>query len=144
MPEAARRPKRRPYTPRAHRRERRTDAGIPLPRIDGRTIGAMRYRALLNDYSHELGGVLSPAEKALVAQIASMQLRIEQLQGGIIEGRDVDADMIIRLSSEHRRLLTALRGKAGQRAEAQGTELDQYLAQHYSEPEAATEPEPTP
>jgi hypothetical protein len=32
------------------RRPRFTTAGIPLPRIDQRTIGAMRYRALLDSY----------------------------------------------------------------------------------------------
>jgi len=33
------------------RRQRLTQAGIPLPRIDQRTIPAMRYRALLDSYT---------------------------------------------------------------------------------------------
>lgn len=42
-----------------------------------------------------------------------LQVRIEQLQAEAVEGRDVDADdRLIRLSSEHRRLLAALRTKA--------------------------------
>jgi hypothetical protein len=95
----------------AKRRLRLTQAGIPLPRIDQRTVGAMRYRSLLDSYGAELGGNLTEGDKALIQQIAAMQLRIEQLQAAIVEGRDVSADEIIRLSSEHRRLLTSLRGK---------------------------------
>jgi hypothetical protein len=110
------------------RRPRFTTAGIPLPRIDQRTIGAMRYRALLDSYCGELGGVLTEPEKALVQQIASMQLRIEQLQAAIVEGRDVDADQIIRLSSEHRRLLTSLRGKAAENKPPAGPSLDDLFA----------------
>jgi hypothetical protein len=94
------------------RRPRCTKAGIPLPRIDLRMVAAMRYWSLLDSYCTELGGRLTEPEKALVQQIAAMQLRIETLQAAIVEGRDVDADQIIRLSSEHRRPLTTLRGKA--------------------------------
>jgi hypothetical protein len=110
------------------RRPRFTTAGIPLPRIDQRTIGAMRYRTLLDSYCAELGGHLNEPEKALVQQIASMQLRIEQLQAAIVEGRDVDADQIIRLSSEHRRLLTSLRGKAAENKPAAGPSVEDLFA----------------
>jgi hypothetical protein len=103
------------------RRPRHTQDGTPLPRIDQRTISAMRYRTLLDSYGAELGGRLTEPEKALVQQIAAMQLRIEQLQAAIVEGRDVDADHIIRLSSEHRRLLTSLRGKAARRPPGRST-----------------------
>jgi hypothetical protein len=65
------------------RRPRFTTAGIPLPRIDQRTIGAMRYRTLLDSYCAELGGHLSEPEKALVQQIASMQLRIADYMIGL-------------------------------------------------------------
>ena len=99
----------------------------------------MRYRALVNSYTGELGGRLTEPEKALVQQIAAMQLRIEQLQAAIVEGRDVDADQIIRLSSEHRRLLTTLRGKITKNRPASPT-LQDYLASKYGSPRAeATE-----
>jgi hypothetical protein len=117
------------------RRLRRTKAGIPLPRIDLRTVSAMRYWALLDSYCAELGGRLSEPEKALVQQIAAMQLRIEQLQAAIVEGRDVDADQIIRLSSEHRRLLTSLRAKAAKSNKPDGaTDLQSYLASRTAQP----------
>ena len=122
----------RPYK----RRPRQTKAGIALPRTDHRTVSAMRYRALLDSYTAELGGRLTEPEKALVQQIAAMQLRIEQLQAEIVEGRDVDADQIIRLSSEHRRLLTALRGKAAKNKPA-GPTLAEYVARKAAEKAAS-------
>src|SRR5260370_37979152 len=96
----------RPYK----RRPRSSGAGIALPRVDQRTVSAMRYRALLDSYGAELGGRLTEPGKALVQQIAAMQLRIEQLQSQIVAGHDVDADQIIRLSTENPRLLSSLRG----------------------------------
>ena len=117
----------RPYK----RRPRQTEAGIALPRTDHRTVAAMRYRALLNSYTAELGGRLTEPEKALVQQIAAMQLRIEQMQAQIVEGLEVDADQIIRLSSEHRRLLASLRGKAAKRTESHPVaDIQAYLAAH--------------
>jgi hypothetical protein len=71
-----------------------------------------RYRYLVAEYSNELGTELTEPEKALVRQVSSLQLRIEQLQGRIVQGEDVDADQIIRLASEHRRLLSQLSGRA--------------------------------
>jgi hypothetical protein len=113
----------------AKRRPRFSNAGIPLPRIDQRTVSAMRYRSLLDSYGAEIGEHLTEPEKALVQQIASMQIRIEQLQSAIVEGRDVDADQIIRLSSEHRRLLTSLRGKAAKNAPAAPSVEDLFAVQ---------------
>jgi hypothetical protein len=121
------------------RRPRCTQAGIPLPRIDQRTVSAMRYRTLLDSYGAELGGHLTEPEKALVQQIAAMQLRIEQLQAAIVEGREVDADQIIRLSSEHRRLLTTLRGKAAKNKPAAASSLQDYINSKYGSAPAKAE-----
>lgn len=111
------------------RRPRHTRAGIELPRADGRTLAAKRYRVLVDAYGEEFGGSLTEAEKALIQQVATLQLRIEQLQAEVVQGRDVDADdRLIRLSSEHRRLLGALRGKAESRKVAGPTALQEYLA----------------
>jgi hypothetical protein len=93
----------------------------------------MRYRTLLDSYGAELGGTLSEAD-------ASMQLRIEQMQAQIVEGRDVDADQIIRLSSEHRRLLTTLRGKAAKSKASGAAALQEYIARRAAE-KAANAPD---
>jgi hypothetical protein len=100
MPVAARRP------------TRKTASGIHLPRADTRTREWRRFRELVESYASELGQNLSEPEKALVAQISGLQLRIEDMQAAIVAGADVDADQVIRLSSEHRRLLASLRVKA--------------------------------
>jgi hypothetical protein len=55
----------------------------------------------------------------LVRQVSSLQLRIEQMQCAIVSGRnDITADEVIRLSSEHRRLLTSLKAAPGRSAGA--------------------------
>jgi hypothetical protein len=64
-----------------------------------------RFTFLVQSYSAELGGALGEPERTLVKQLAALQIKIEQMQAAIIGGTDVDADQIIRLSSEHRRLL---------------------------------------
>jgi hypothetical protein len=97
----------------ARRRPRRTrTGGVPLPRADGRTIRSRRFRDLVEAYSGELGGALTEAERSLVQQAAAVQIQCEELQRALVEGRDVDSDMLIRLSSEHRRLLAGLGAKA--------------------------------
>src|SRR5664279_2024295 len=79
---------------------------------------------------------LGEPEKALIKQICTMQLRIEQMQGLIIGGADVDADAVIRLSSEHRRLLATLNGKAAQAKPAPDDALQRYLATKYADEDA--------
>jgi hypothetical protein len=97
----------------ARRRPRRTrTGGVPLPRADGRTIRSRRFRDLVEAYSGELGGALTEAERSLVQQAAAVQIQCEELQRALVEGHDVDSDMLIRLSSEHRRLLAGLGAKA--------------------------------
>jgi hypothetical protein len=97
----------------ARRRPRRTRTGrVPLPRVDGRTVSARRFRDLVIAYSSEIGNELSEADRGLVQQAAAVQIACEQLQFDIVEGRDVDPDMLIRLSSENRRLLAGLGAKA--------------------------------
>jgi hypothetical protein len=91
-----------------YRRRPRYVAGIEMPReTDLRTVLGRRLSRLIRAYSSELSGNLSEPDKALVRQVCSLQVRIEQL-----DGREANADEVIRLSSEHRRLLTALRSRA--------------------------------
>jgi hypothetical protein len=93
--------------------------------------------------------VLGEPEKALIKQISSIQLKIEQMKGLIIGGADVNGDEIIRLSSEHRRLLTSLRSNAAKNKPNGATALHDYLARKAAEaehpgddsPDAGSEPE---
>ena len=144
---------RRPYQPRAHRRENRTESGIPLPRAcDGRTVEMRRLRQLIRGLELEFGTELAESERGSIQQLATIQMLIEQGQPDVVERRCTDADQIIRLSGERRRLLSDLRAKSAQRRDDQPSELDTYLAETYGtaeagpadEPEAIqAEPEPT-
>jgi hypothetical protein len=95
-------------------RDKVSNGRIASRDVDLRSTSGRRFTFLVQRYSAELGGVdvLGEPEKALIKQISSVQLKIEQMQGLIIEGADVNVDEIIRLSSEHRRLLATLKGKA--------------------------------
>ena len=81
-------------------RLRRTVSGIELPRTDGRTIHARRYRRLIETFEAELGSQLSAADAALVRQAAALTLRAEQVQADVVNGIAVDADALVRVSSE--------------------------------------------
>jgi hypothetical protein len=115
-------------------RRARYVAGIEMPHVDGRTLAARRYRRLVAAYFRELGGELTEAERATVRQAAGLQLRVEQLQSAIVAGHDVSTDELVRLSSEHRRLLTGLRGKAEKARPDAPMAIDQYLRDKYGAP----------
>jgi hypothetical protein len=127
-----------------------TNGSKLLVGIDGRSPGARRFRDLIQLYEAEIGGALTEVERGLIKQAAALTLRTEQLQAAIVEGRDVNSDEIIRLSSEHRRLLSSLRSNAGKR-EPQGPDLlrDYLATSKFQLPddvgdEAELEPESTP
>jgi hypothetical protein len=116
-----------------YRRPRHTRTGIQLPRTDlRRTVTARRLRSLIAAYEAELGGTLTEQDKTLIRQACTMQLAIEELERKIVEGREVDADAIIRLSSEHRRLQSALRSREVKAKAAGPTNLAELLAQEES------------
>jgi hypothetical protein len=78
--------------------------------VDGRTVGAIRFKHLLQSFSADLGGMaaLSEAERGLVRQAASLMMRAEQLQAAIARGERVDPDELIRLTNTVRRTLAGL------------------------------------
>jgi hypothetical protein len=112
---------RRPYQPRPHRRERRTNSGIPLPRAaDGRSVRARRFRDLVVAFELEVGGVLTESERAMIKQAAALTLRAEELQGDMILGKEIDNDLLIRLTGTARRILGSIGAKSDKRHAACG------------------------
>lgn len=108
-------------------RRARHVAGIELPRVaDGRRSSARRMRRLVEAYAAELGGTLSALDAGLIRQIAAIALQVEKMQTQIVEGHEVDPDLIIRLSSEHRRLLEILKAK-GTKSKPAASTLAQIL-----------------
>lgn len=119
-------------------RQRRTSGGVPLPRVDGRKPSVRRFRLLAVNYEREFGGAdLSESDKAQIAQVCSLQVRLEELQAATVAGHEVSADEIIRLSSEHRRLLSSLRRTAATRKPT-GPTLQEYLRDKYGTGAAET------
>jgi hypothetical protein len=125
-------------------RDRISNGRIASRDIDLRSRLGRRFTFLVQSYSAELGDVLTESELTLVKQIASLQLQIEQMQGLIIGGQDVDADQVIRLSSEHRRLLATLKSKADKATPAPSDVLQRYLAENYGEHSDEDIPDETP
>ena len=117
----------------ARRRPRRTRTGrVLMPRVDGRTVSARRFRDLVESYSAEIGGALTEADRSLVQQAAAVQIECEALQLAIVEGRSIDSDMLIRLSSENRRLLAGLDAQAAKAKPAAPDPLEYARAKYGS------------
>jgi hypothetical protein len=104
-----------------------TNGSKLLVGIDMRSPTARRYRDLVQAYKAEIGGDLGEPEMAMIKTAASLSLSAELMQADVVNGKAVDADNLIRLSSEVRRILDALAAKAGKRKPAKPT-LTQYLA----------------
>jgi hypothetical protein len=92
---------------------------------DGRTSGARRYAAIAAAFEAEIGGELTPSERADVEMAATLTLRGEQLRADIVAGKQIDDDLLIRLASTSRRALSKIAPKA---KPAGGMTLQQYLA----------------
>jgi hypothetical protein len=104
--------------------------------IDGRSPTARRFRDLVQAFKAEIGGDLSQTEMAMIKTAASLTLTAELMQADIVNGKMVDSGDLIRLSSEARRILAEIAGKASKRKPTVPA-LQAYLASKA----AAEEPE---
>jgi hypothetical protein len=85
-------------------RRARYISGVEMPRIDGRTLGARRFRALVRHYAEILGDPKpSEADASLIRRCASQAIELEQMDLDRLRGRQVDMDVYVRLSGELRR-----------------------------------------
>jgi hypothetical protein len=99
---------------RTNGRDRVSNGRLSAGDVDLRSAPARRFRYLINAYSAELGDELTELDRATVRQAATVQLAIENLQAEMLRGGPVDPDAIIRLSSEHRRLMSQIQWVADQ------------------------------
>lgn len=99
-----------------------------LPRFDGRTVAARRFRDLVDTFTAELRSGLTEADKALVKQAANLVLASEKMQDDVVAGATVDPDALVRVSSEARRILGLLRSKAVKNKPPAGPTLDDLFA----------------
>jgi hypothetical protein len=98
---------------------------------------------LVQSYAAELGGELTEPERALVRQAVALQMQAEAMQEAIVAGEKVDPDLLIRVSSTSKRLLSIIAGNTGKREPSAGPTLAEYLAEHYGEPADASEADQT-
>ena len=89
-------------------RARITNEPWSLTGVDGRTPGGRRFRDLCKAFAGPNGGKRSEVERSLIRLGAAVTLRCEQLQSDIANGKPVDGDLIIRLSSTAKRILEAI------------------------------------
>jgi hypothetical protein len=105
-----------------------TNGSKLLVGIDMRSPTARRFRDLVQAYSAEIGGDLSQTELAMIKTAASLSLTAEMKQADLVNGKMVDSDDLIRLSSEARRLLDSIAERAGKRKPPAGPSIDDLFA----------------
>jgi hypothetical protein len=85
-------------------RRARYVAGIEMPRMDGRTLAARRFRALVKHYAEILGDAdPGEADASLIRRCAAIVLRLEEMDLERLTGHRISEDEYIRLSGELRR-----------------------------------------
>jgi hypothetical protein len=110
---------------RARLAELRRDPAWVEQRARGTKL-SRRYVELCEQFAAEVGDAgLTATGRMLVQQAASLSLRCEQMQAAIIRGKPVDVDTTIRLTSEVRRILAAIRSKPATKPGV--PDLDHYL-----------------
>jgi hypothetical protein len=88
-----------------NRRCYRRAGGVELPKsMDGRTVIARRYKALVEHYGTILDDERpSAADASLIRRCAPQALELEQMDLDRLAGKSVDMDVYVRLSGELRR-----------------------------------------
>jgi hypothetical protein len=77
-------------------------------------LGSIRkFNELVTKLTAELGREpVNLVERELIRQAAALLLKAEQLQAGVVNGELVDADELIRLCGEARRIVASLHKRA--------------------------------
>jgi hypothetical protein len=101
--------------------------------VDHRSASARRYRDLVLAYTAEIGTNLTESEVALIRQCAALTLRAEQLAADVVNGKNVDDDLLVRLAGTSRRLLEGIGNKAGDRKPDTTLTLADHLARRATE-----------
>jgi hypothetical protein len=107
----------------AAKRKPRRATGNALPRPDGRSVASRRYHQLMRAFEAEIGGRMSAIDQAMLGQAAALVVRSEAIQTAIIAGQAADTDEAVRLASESRRILVALRTKGETNRPAAGPSI---------------------
>lgn len=95
--------------------------------VDGRSADSRRYKDIVISLSEDIGGAagLTEAQRALVAQAATMMVQSERLQGAMLRGEPVDIEQQTRVANSLARTLSRL---GVRRREARPKTLAEHLA----------------
>jgi hypothetical protein len=77
---------------------------------DGNSAWSRRYRDLVAGHANDLGGgdALSEAQLSLVRRASAIECELEQMEGRLSMGEEVDLDIFTRATSHLRRLFEVL------------------------------------
>jgi hypothetical protein len=90
-------------------RSKSTNRSSWLRGVDGRSIGARRYRDLVESFSADLGAEKTGEfERAQIRQAAALVVRAEILQSDLLNGLPVNDEQIVRISNVSTRILSRL------------------------------------
>jgi hypothetical protein len=108
---------------------------------DGNSRWARRYRDLIAAHCQDLGGVdlLSEAQLSLIRRASAIELELEQAEGKLSMGEEVDLDRFTRAAGHLRRLFETL--GLERRARVVEPSLEQYL-EHAGADDAGEEAAP--
>jgi hypothetical protein len=78
--------------------------------VDMRSAAGRRFRHLVQSHIEDLGGAehLTEADLGLIKQSVALQLQAERMQEDIVNGRAIDPDQLIRVSSTSKRMLETI------------------------------------
>ena len=95
---------------RARTRSRVTTGRKVFVEGDGNSRWARRYRDLIAAHCQDLGGVdlLSEAQTSLIRRASAIELELEQMEGKLSLGEQIDLDVFTRSASHLRRLFEVL------------------------------------
>jgi hypothetical protein len=101
---------------------------------DGNSAWSRRYRDLVAGHVADMGGreLLSEAQLSLVRRASAIELELEQMEGKLSMGEQIDLDVFTRAASHLRRIFETL-GVERRPRDVTPT-LEEYARQHYGQP----------
>ena len=77
---------------------------------DGNSAWSRRFRDLVASHVSDLGGIdrLSESQRSLVRRVSAIEVELEQMEGRLSMGEEIDLDMYTRSASHLRRILESL------------------------------------
>lgn len=81
---------------------------VSLTGVDGRSLMARRFREIYSGVESDLGGVLTEAQRHLIARAATLAIWCEAREAELAQGEDFDAAGYATISNALRRLLSDL------------------------------------